>query len=1076
MSLTLGIRLLGGFSLTYGDRTVTKIASSRSQALLAYLLLHRQSAQSRQRIAFDLWPDSTDAQARTNLRKELSYLRRDLPEADRFLLVEAKTLQWLPTAPFTLDVLEFQESIKAAGQTTARLDQARSHLDLALQLYRGDLLPSCEDEWLVAERERLAQMRVRALEESIEVLQKQQDYRTAIGCAQQLLRIDPLNEATYASLMQLHGLSGDRANALQVYYQCMTMLREELGVDPSLTTRNLYQSLLNDDEPPSLQDSYQIQIERQLSIEATEVVAATQMQPESVPSDWRATALVQPVTEQSIPLPPLPPVTTNNSLPLVGRDRELHVLQDWLTATPETGTAEILLLLGEPGIGKTRLLEELATAVRAQNGQVLWGCGFEAEMLRPYGAWIDAIRSFPQQSLADLPLELRSLFPEVSVQPEAPADRCRLFDAVVRLLSQRSGDRSLTVAIFDNIQWLDEASTALLHYAARLLGRTTVRFACAARPRELERDLPVSKLVSALRRDRRLQTLELPLLEQPQIVELIRAVDGAIDGDRVFAESGGNPLLALEIARAISQYGTNCTVCSDSLEALIQDRLQQLDRSTRELLLWAAALGRSFDPTTIAQIADCPIHQLLMAIEELEQEGIVRPAAAIEGEMQYDFVHDIVRQVAYNQLSTARRRLVHLQIAQTLKKSFAADGSLASDIAYHASLGGDRALAASTALAAAERCLKLFAYAEALELAEQGIQHSQFLEPQTRISYHAGFLRVCVFAGVTGERAARLETEIQQLLSEAKSLGLNEAEAIALEALTILQFDRGNFTSVHQHSLQAAASQFASPATAARMLALSGSCLAEIGREMARAEALLLEAQSLAARVGLEMGDIFGGLGCVRRHRGDYTEARSHLQQGWQAIRAQKDHWREFSYLSYLAMTELEAGEPMAALTYCDEMSVVAAKIQGEGSEAAVASALKTLARYGLELPNTEAKLTEAIATLQQLDAKRMLSYVLTGAAEIDLSRARTQLAVDRAEAALKNARIVNHPSEIALSWAILIQGLLALGERQKAMAQLELLRQTIEHYDLSFSAQSAIERAIEQTQAVTPAMCQPLE
>lgn len=1038
------LKLLGGFALTYGDRPVTEIASSRSQALLAYLLLHRQTAQSRQRIAFDLWPESTDAQARTNLRKELSYLRRDLPESDRFLLIETKTLQWSLAVRFTLDVLEFEESLKAAAKTTD-LDLVRSLLERAWQLYRGDLFPTCEDEWIVPERERLAQMRVSALERLIDVLQAQQDYRTAIGYARELLKIDPLNEATYASLMQLHDLNGDRANALQVYHQCMTALREELGVDPSLTTRHLYQRILDEADRP-------------MQVQTVTPTQTNFQNRELTQLDWRSTTLAQPAAEPQIV--PFQPAIATHSLPLVGRDRQWRILHDWLAATPETGTAEILLLVGESGIGKTRLLEELATAVRDRDGQVLWGCGFEAEMLRPYGAWIDAMRSLPQQSLADLPVELRSLFCEVAPQPEAPTDRSRLFDAVVRLLSGRSGDKTPTVVILDNIQWLDEASTALLHYAARLLGRTTVRFACAARPRELERDRPASKLVSALRRDRRLLTLELPLLDRAQTMQLVGAVSKQIDGSQVFAESGGNPLLALEIARALSQHGT---ACSDNLEALIQDRLQQLDRSTRELLLWAAALGRSFNPTTVAHIADCPIHQLLVAIEELEQEGIVRAAAAIEGEMQYDFVHDIVRQVAYNQLSTAGRRLVHLQIAQTLEKCLAKDDSLASDVAYHASLGGDRALAASTALAAAERCLKLFAYAEALELAEQGIQHSRSLEPQTRISYHAGLLRVCVFAGVTGERAAQLETEIQQLLSEAKSLGLNEAEAIALEALTILQFDRGNFTSVHQHSLQAAASQFSSPATAARMLALSGSCLAEIGREMARAEALLLEAQSLAARVGLEMGDILGGLGCVRRHRGDYTEARAHLQQGWQAIRVQKDHWREFSYLSYLAMTELEAGEPIAALTYCDEMLVVAAKIQGEGSEAAVASALQALARYRLEQP--DAQLNEAIATLLQLDAKRMLSYILTGAAEVDLNRDRPHLAVDRAEIALKNARIVNHPSEIALSWAILIQGLLALGERERATAQLELLRQSIEHYDLSFSAQLAIERASQQMQ-----------
>jgi DNA-binding SARP family transcriptional activator len=170
------------------------------------------------------------------------------------LLVEAKTLQWSPTAPLILDVFEFENAVKAAEQAT---DAAtiRSHLEQAVQWYRGDLLPECVDEWIAPERERLQQMRVRVLERLVDLLRDQQDYRTAIDYAQQLLRLDPINEATYASLMRLHGLSGDRANALQIYHRCMTMLREELGVDPSAATRDLYQRLLNEDERLPSKDS-----------------------------------------------------------------------------------------------------------------------------------------------------------------------------------------------------------------------------------------------------------------------------------------------------------------------------------------------------------------------------------------------------------------------------------------------------------------------------------------------------------------------------------------------------------------------------------------------------------------------------------------------------------------------------------------------------------------------------------------------------------------------------------------------------------------------------------------------------
>ncbi|HEY9664120.1 MAG TPA: BTAD domain-containing putative transcriptional regulator, partial [Allocoleopsis sp.] len=232
MSTILHIKLLGDFSLIYGDTPVTTLNTGRSQALLAYLVLHSYTPQPRQRVAFQLWADSTDTQARANLRKELSYLRRALPDADQFLLIDVKTLQWHLQAPFTLDVLLFEQAVKKALQTTD-VQTRRSTLEQAIELYRGDLLPDCTDEWILPERERFQQLRVQALEQLIALLQDEQDYRTAIRYAKDLLRIDGLNEATYCTLIRLYGLSGDRANALQIYHRCMTELREELGIDPS---------------------------------------------------------------------------------------------------------------------------------------------------------------------------------------------------------------------------------------------------------------------------------------------------------------------------------------------------------------------------------------------------------------------------------------------------------------------------------------------------------------------------------------------------------------------------------------------------------------------------------------------------------------------------------------------------------------------------------------------------------------------------------------------------------------------------------------------------------------------------
>jgi tetratricopeptide (TPR) repeat protein len=162
-------------------------------------------------------------------------------------------------------------------------------------------------------------------------------------------------------------------------------------------------------------------------------------------------------------------------------------------------------------------------------------------------------------------------------------------------------------------------------------------------------------------------------------------------------------------------------------------------------------------------------------------------------------------------------------------------------------------------------------------------------------------------------------------------------------------------------------------------------------------------------------------------------------------------------------MTELEAGDPAAALPYCHSMAIVAAKIKGEGSESAVANALLALANYQLQQIGADAALERAIATWQQVDAKRMLSYVLIGAAQVGLECDRPLLATARAEAALEAAQTVDHPSEIALAWAILIQGALGLGDRERAMVLFESLRDRIDRPALSFRARTAVDRAIEQ-------------
>lgn len=629
----LQITLLGTVRFTYGNTVLTNLNSDRLRSLLSYLVLNSGKPLPRSRLASLFWPDSTDTQARTNLRRELHYLRQILPNGDQFLQVDSKVLWWRSTAPFTLDVVEFEQAVAQAesAEQSADFKTVRMALERATVLYQGDLLPDCSDEWILPEKERLRQIYSRVLQWLVRLLKRQGEIHPAMRYAQRWLQVDALNEAAYCELMHLSALSGDRAGALHLYYRCMTTLRDELGIDPSPTIRALYDRLLNQGDS------------------------------EEVPA-WSA--------ERSTTLQP--------SLPLVGRDREFTALRQWLATADKTTAANLLLLTGEAGIGKTRLLEALATEVNAANGQVLWGCGFAAEMRRPYGAWIDALRSVRDwcHPLSELSLRLS----QEGTGQNGASDRAQLFDAVVDGLAQMASERSLTVVILDDIQWLDAASIALLHYAIRLLPHTSIRFVCAARLQELTANLAALTFIQALQQ--RQQTLELGLLQRSHLSQLAQTVQAEIDADQLFLASGGNPLFALEIVDAV-----RCRIpYSDRLQGLIRARLQQLSQPACDLLPWAAALGQSFNPTIVAQAIECPLTALLTGLEDLEHQGIIRPSATSADEIGYVFVHDVVRQVVYQQLSEPRRRLMHAQIARILTTLSAHDPTLARDVAYHVCL------------------------------------------------------------------------------------------------------------------------------------------------------------------------------------------------------------------------------------------------------------------------------------------------------------------------------------------------------------------------------------------------------
>ncbi len=653
----LELRLFGDFFVAYGGKPVSSISTSRLQSLLAYLLLHRGAPQARHHLAYVLWPDSTDTQALTNLRNLLYRLRRALPDADRFLHVDDQTLQWRADAPFTFDVVDFENAITRAKQATQVGDTGtlRSALEKAVGLYQGDLLPSCYDDWIIIERERLRQAYAGALEQLILALEEQRDYNAAIEYAQQSLRHEPLHEATYRSLMRLHALTGDRAGALRVYHTCGTVLERELSVAPSSLTRELYEQLL--------------------VTEGREMGTLAPL-PESVPSSS-----------------------------LVGRHQEWAELRDaWQVAA--AGQSQLVLIGGEAGIGKTRLAEEFVQWAEHQGISTATARCYAAEgelVYAPVASWL---RSRPLPPLEPVwRSAVGRILPELLVQDSTLAppgslteawQRKRLFEALARAIL---GDGKPLLLMLDDLQWCDRETLEWLHYLLRFDPHARLLIVGTLRTEEFGDDHPLTLLLRGLRRDGRLGEIRLDPLDKAETISLATGLVGeALDpGVAVclYDETEGNPLFAVETVRGglpetVVESETGELICIPRpLPSKIQDalsaRLDQLTPTARELARLAAVIGREFTFSVLSQASDEDEGPLVRALDELWQRRIIRE----QGVDAYDFTHHKLREVALSDLSGARQRLLHRRVAGALESVYADDlDAVSGHIAAHFEHGG----------------------------------------------------------------------------------------------------------------------------------------------------------------------------------------------------------------------------------------------------------------------------------------------------------------------------------------------------------------------------------------------------
>ena len=553
--------------------------------------------------------------------------------------------------------------------------------------------------------------------------------------------------------------------------------------------------------------------------------AANRLSLEPLPAglDARATASSHPPPDSTIG-------AASDATPFVGRDIEYGLLIG-LIARLTAGAGYSVLIEGEPGIGKSRLLREIARYAHAQDLPTLATNCYEIERAIPYQPVINLVTRALERmsdatlrSLAPVSLaELAALMPEVGERfsdlPQLSNDfpearQARLSRAVDQILEASRGGRP-AVLMVDDIQWADDASAQVLHYLARHAAQRALLVIYAYRDEAIDSDERFAQLVASLRRDsdaRRIPLARLGYADTESLVAALAAEKfGAADlAERLYRETEGNPFFLMSILQSLSEGETQLApglggipeLLPDALRAAVRVRLAHVPKAIRSLLDSAAVLGRRFDFDTLLDLTREPEAQLFDALEALVKRRLLREEP--EGGI-YDFSHDKIREVVYRDIGGARRRQLHRSAAETLEH-LGADTTHERDaqLAEHYERAHIWSKALHYLVLAAERSQALFAMRDALHWLDRAValseSHPEALDAQqSRALYErrgaaraqagqtqgavADMRRVIDALRAGGERAKTRDALIQLGMAYRRADQYKEATACLTEAL-----------------------------------------------------------------------------------------------------------------------------------------------------------------------------------------------------------------------------------------------------------------------------------------------------
>ena len=705
------VRLCGGLAVSIGGQDLAEdLPGRQGRLLLAYLVINRERAATRDEVIDALWPEAPPASPEAGLSTLLARLRRVLGEG--VLVGRAQLSLDLGADPWIdVEVARRRGDEAQAALADGRAADARAAAAEALELISGRLLPDLDRPWLEECRRNLDELRVSLLEIFVaaELGNGGRSLTAAEQAARELIEREPYRESGYRLLMEVHAAQGNVAEALRVFENLRVRLREELGVAPSGQLLALHRRLLVDEELPP-----------------------------ASPGAAGVGAGVEPELPAIAP-PSLPGARHTR---FVGREREL----DWLGerwAAAQAGDPRLTLLAGEPGIGKTRLTTKFAHDVHAAGASVLYGrCDEEA--LVPYQPFVEVLRQCltccsPSQLALDEGMqreaaELGRLVPELRPRAdEGPgatsesdeSDRYLLFEGVAALLDRLARARPLLL-ILEDLHWAERPTLQLLRHLVRRLDGPGLMMLGTYRDAGLDPSLPLGDLLADLRRDRAVESAAVPGFDVRETAALVSAEGGDATSasfiERLRQETDGNPFFIEEVVRALREAGMLTGEVSEQalrrtgvpvgVREVILRRLARLGEGTGDALATASVIGRTFDARVLARVLDRPVEDVLADLEEAVAARLVAEGEELD---RFSFVHALVRQTLYECEMASRRVRMHRRVAEVLE-GLPDERRSESQLAHHFFearhvVGGEKA--AHYSIAAAERAATSLAYEEA---------------------------------------------------------------------------------------------------------------------------------------------------------------------------------------------------------------------------------------------------------------------------------------------------------------------------------------------------------------------------